>query len=255
VELSGQVVALTGGTSGIGRATVDYLRSAGAEVALIARDPKKAARVARESGAVPFVADVTDEAAMIRAFDGIFERWGRLDGVIANAGLNIPEGLVHNVSTEIYEQVIATDVRGTFFTVREALARMVPSGRGGSVVCVSSVMAHGGIPGGGSVYTAAKGAVESFVRSVAIDYAPHGIRCNAIAPGAIETEMMWVTVAPEQVGPMREVLHREIPLGRLGTPLDIAKAIAWLVSSDSDYVTGTTLLVDGGVRARLILSV
>jgi NAD(P)-dependent dehydrogenase (short-subunit alcohol dehydrogenase family) len=252
VELSGQVVALTGGTSGIGRATVDYFRAAGAEVALIARNPEKAARVASESGAVPFVADV---AAMVRAFDGIYERWGRLDGVVANAGLNIPEGLVHQVSLDVYEQVIATDVRGTFLTVREALARMVPSGRGGSVVCVSSVMAHGGIPGGGSVYTAAKGAVESFVRSVAIDYAPHGIRVNAIAPGAIETEMMWVTVAPEQVGPTREVLHREIPLGRLGTPLDIAKAIAWLVSSDSDYVTGTTLMVDGGVRARLILSV
>ncbi len=255
MELTGLVIALTGGTSGIGRATVDHLRSLGAEVALIARNPEKAERVATETGAVPFVADVTDEAAMIRAFDGIYERWGRLDGVVANAGLNIPEGLVHKLSTETYEQVVATDVRGTFLTVREALSRMVPSGRGGSVVCVSSVMAHGGIPGGGSVYTAAKGAVEAFVRSVAIDYAPYGIRVNALAPGAIETEMMWVTVPPEQVDTMRATINREIPLGRLGTPLDIARAVAWLVSPESDYVTGTTLMVDGGVRARLILSV
>jgi NAD(P)-dependent dehydrogenase (short-subunit alcohol dehydrogenase family) len=255
VELTGQVIALTGGTSGIGRAAVEHLRSVGAEVALIARDSGKAERVAGETGAVSFIADICNESAVGRAFDGIFERWGRLDGVVANAGLNIPEGLVHRLSTDVWEQVMATDLRGTFLTVREALSRMVPSGQGGSIVCVSSVMAHGGIPGGGTAYTAAKGGVESFVRSVAVDYAPYGIRCNAIAPGATETEMMWVTVPPEDIEPTREILKREIPLGRLGEPIDIARAIAWLVSSESAYVTGTTLMVDGGVRARLILSV
>ena len=211
--------------------------------------------MAGETGAIPFIADIRDEAAMGRAFDGIFEHWSRLDGVVANAGLNIHEGLVHQLSTDIWEQVMATDMRGTFLTVREALARMVPSGRGGSIVCVSSVMAHGGIPGGGTAYTAAKAGVESFVRSVAVDYAGYGIRCNALAPGATETEMMWVTVPPEEVEGMRDILHREIPLGRLGTPTDIGNAIAWLLSDDAAYITGTTLLVDGGVRARLILSV
>jgi NAD(P)-dependent dehydrogenase (short-subunit alcohol dehydrogenase family) len=131
---------------------------------------------------------------------------------------------------------------------------MLPSGRGGSIVCVSSVMAHGGIPGGGTAYTAAKGGVESFVRSVAVDYAPN-IRCNALAPGATETEMMWVTTPPDEVERTREILGREIPLGRLGQPIEVARAIAWLLSPESSYVTGTTLMVDGGVRARLILSV
>jgi NAD(P)-dependent dehydrogenase (short-subunit alcohol dehydrogenase family) len=254
VELTGQVIAVTGGTSGIGRATVGLLRSAGAEVALIARDPVKAARVAEETGAIPLTADICDEAALARAFDSIFERWARLDGLVANAGLNIPEGLVHQVSTSVWEQVIDTDLRGTFLTVREALARMLPSGRGGSIVCVSSVMAHGGIPGGGTAYTAAKGGVESFVRSVAVDYAPN-IRCNALAPGATETEMMWVTTPPDEVERTREILGREIPLGRLGQPIEVARAIAWLLSPESSYITGTTLMVDGGVRARLILSV
>ena len=143
MELTGQVIAVTGGTSGIGRATVGLLRSAGAEVALIARDPAKAARVAGETGAIPLTADICDEAALARAFDSIFERWSRLDGLVANAGLNIPEGLVHQVSTSVWEQVIDTDLRGTFLTVREALVRMVPSRRRGSIVCVSSVMAHG----------------------------------------------------------------------------------------------------------------
>jgi len=255
MDLSGQVIAITGGTSGIGRATVDLLRAGGAEVALIARDPAKASRVARETGAVPFVADVCDEGALVRAFEGILELHNRLDGVVANAGVNVPEGLVHQLTTAVWEEVIDTDLRGTYLTIREALARMVPGGRGGSIVCVSSVMAHGGVPAGGSAYTAAKGGVEAFVRSVAVDYAVHGIRCNALAPGATETPMMWVTTSPAEVERTREILRREIPLGRLAQPIDIAHAIVWLLSPEASYVTGTTLLVDGGVRARLILSV
>ena len=255
MDLSGQVVAITGGTSGIGRATVDLLRARGAEVALIARDAAKASRVAGETGAVPFIADICDEDALVRAFKGIYERYGRLDGLVANAGVNVPEGLVHQLATAVWEEVMDTDLRGTFLTVREALARMVPGGRGGSIVCVSSVMAHGGIPGGGTAYTAAKGGVESFVRSVAVDYAVHGIRCNALAPGATETPMMWVTTSPADVERTRDILGREIPLGRLAQPIDIAHAIVWLLSPEASYVTGTTLLVDGGARARLILSV
>ena len=255
MELTGQVVVLTGGTSGIGRATVDVLLEKGAEVALIARNPEKAARVAAETGAVPFIADITDEAAMVRAYDEIWARWGRIDGVVANAGLNIHEGLIHQLSTEVWEQVMATDMRGTFFTVREALSRMVAAGLGGSIVCISSVMAHGGIPIGGTAYTAAKAGVESFVRIVAVDYAGYGIRVNALAPGAIETEMMWVTTPPEEIDATRDILHREIPLGRLGTPRDIGNGVAWLLSDESAYVTGTTIMIDGGARARLILSV
>jgi NAD(P)-dependent dehydrogenase (short-subunit alcohol dehydrogenase family) len=207
-----------------------------------------------ETGGTPFIADIRDEVAVAAAFAAIDERFGRVDGLVANAGVMIHEHLIHELDSSAWDLILDTDLRGTYLVVREALARMVRSSAG-SIVCVSSIMAHGGIPGAGSAYTAAKGGVEAFARSVAVDYAPWSIRCNVVAPGPTETPMMWVTTPEDAIEKTRDIVRHEVPLGRLADPIDIAQAIVWLLSPESSYITGVTLLVDGGARARLILSV
>lgn len=132
MDLSGMVIAVTGGTSGIGRSTVEVLIGAGARVALLARDAAKADRVAAETGAYPLVADVRDEGAITRAFRAVDDRFGVLNGLVANAGIAAAEGPVHQLGAAQWDDVISTDLRGTFLVVRETLARMVGQARGGA---------------------------------------------------------------------------------------------------------------------------
>ena len=133
---------------------------------------------------------------------------------------------------------------------------MVEARAGGSVVCTSSIAAFAGFAAGGAgAYSATKGGISSLVRCLAVDYASHGIRVNALVPGATETRLMWNNVQPEQVHQMREQLSREIPLGRIANPEEPARAAIWLLSDDSSYVTGTQLVCDGGVLAKSALSV
>ena len=251
-QLKDQVVVVTGGTSGIGRDVVTLLRAQGAQVALIARNPQKGKVVADETGAHLFVADLQDEEAISRAFRGIEEQYKRIDGLVANAGVGVAEGLVHMLPSQTWDHVENTDLRGTFLTTKEALIRMVKQ-RSGSIVCVSSVVAHASILGVGSAYAAAKGAIESFSRSIAVDYGKFGIRCNVVAPGATDTPMMWVNVPPEQIRDVEATLNAVVPLGRLGKPAEIARGIIWLLSDEAEYVTGATLVIDGGVTAKSVL--
>jgi NAD(P)-dependent dehydrogenase (short-subunit alcohol dehydrogenase family) len=111
------------------------------------------------------------------------------------------------------------------------------------------------IPGDGSAYTASKGGIEALVRQVAVDYARLRIRINAVAPGAIETPLMWETTPAAEVDAMRRVIDGQVPLGRIGLPIDIAHCVAWLLSDEAAYVTGATVLVDGGAGAKMVLSV
>lgn len=252
MDFNKQIIAVTGGTSGIGLAVVEELTRRNASVALIARNREKGQRVSEATGAELFVADIQNEADVIRAFRAIDDRHGRMDGVVANAGIGLAEGFLHNLPTHIWDQVQGVDLRGTYFTVREALKRMVNQ-KNGSIVCVSSVVAHASIFGVGSAYAAAKGATEAFARSIAVDYGRYGIRCNSVAPGATETPMMWVNVPEEQVPETRTVLNAAVPLGRLAEPIDIAYGIIWLLSPEAQYVTGTTLIIDGGVTAKSVL--
>jgi NAD(P)-dependent dehydrogenase (short-subunit alcohol dehydrogenase family) len=127
--------------------------------------------------------------------------------------------------------------------------------RRGSIVCTSSAVARVAIPGGTNAYTASKGAINALVRQVAVDYAPFGIRINAVAPGAIDTPLMWATTPAEQLEGMRATIDKEVPLRRIGRPEEIAKAVAWLLSDDASYATGAVYHVDGGAAAQMVLSV
>jgi NAD(P)-dependent dehydrogenase (short-subunit alcohol dehydrogenase family) len=254
MDLTGRVYAVSGAGSGIGRATVERLRSLGAGVAAVDRDRPRVEAVAADCGALAVVADVGDEAAVHAAFAAIDARFGRLDGALSNAGVARVEGLLHAEEAATWDEVIRINLRGTFLFSRAVLQRLAPVGRG-SLVCTSSVVSTAAIPGGTNAYTASKGAISALVRQLAVDYGPLGIRVNAVAPGATETPLMWDTTPPEEVEPIRRIIHDAVPNGRLILPGEVAAAVAWLLSDESSGVSGVELLVDGGTNARSTLPV
>jgi NAD(P)-dependent dehydrogenase (short-subunit alcohol dehydrogenase family) len=252
MDFTGRKVVVTGGSTGIGAATVRLLVQLGADVALIARDPDALADDLRTEATV-LRGDVTDEASMVAAFDEIETRFGHLDGLFANAGIGLPEGPVHELSGDDWDLVMTTNVRGVYVAAREALKRMLESGRGGSIVCTGSCVVGAAVPGAGAAYHASKGAVEAMSRSIAVDYGKYGIRCNALSPGATETDLMWASVPADEIPAARAEVAASAPLGRVADPVDIARVAVWLLSDESAYVTGATVTADGGVNALSVL--
>jgi NAD(P)-dependent dehydrogenase (short-subunit alcohol dehydrogenase family) len=239
----------------MGRATAELLAERGARVAIIDRDSDRLGNVAQLDGIKTFQADVGAEDQMAAAYSSIDRELGGIDGLFSNAGIARVEGLIHEERAEDWDEVTRVNLRGTFLAIRETVKRFIAQGERGSIVCTSSAVAQAAIPGGTNAYTASKGAINALVRQIAVDYASRGIRINAVAPGAIDTPLMWDTTPPNQLAAMRETIDREVPLGKIGRPIDIAHCVAWLLSDEAAYVTGAVYLVDGGVAARLPLSV
>ena len=252
--LAGQAALVTGGDSGIGAEVCRVLAAAGAIVGINYHVDATAAEAMREEigriggRAIPVKADVSDEAAVAAMFERFTAEAGRVDIVVANAGIQI-DAPAAEMTAAAWRRVIDVNLTGQFFCAREAIRRfraqpaLASSRSRGKIVCMSSV--HEVIPWAGHAnYAASKGGVMLMMKSLAQEVAPERIRVNAIAPGAIATPINrpgWET--PEA----RSRLVKLIPYGRVGEPLDVAKAALWLVSDDADYVTGTTLFVDGGM--------
>jgi glucose 1-dehydrogenase len=252
--LAGHSAIVTGASSGIGEAIAAALAGAGAAVAVnyhSERDRAEAlaARITDAGGrAIAIGADVSDEADVARLFDEATDAFGRVDVLVANSGVQ-QDALVADMSLDDWRRVIDLNLTGQFLCMREAVRRFRaqtgphPARSTGTIVAMSSV--HEVIPWAGhSNYAAAKGGVRMLVRSLAQELAPERIRVNAIAPGAIRTPInrqAWDSDAA------LEKLLRLIPYGRIGEPEDVARAAVWLASDAADYVTGTTLFVDGGM--------
>ncbi|SFQ44693.1 3-oxoacyl-[acyl-carrier protein] reductase [Amycolatopsis arida] len=255
-DLSGKVALVTGGTRGIGRATVVALAAAGATVVLTGRDAAAAERAAKEAaeaagaGEVAGRAlDVTDGKAVAALVREVAREHGRLDIAVANAGV-MTGGLLGMIRPEDVDSVLATNVAGTLHTVQAAARAMMrkkarPAGGGGTstgaIVVLGSVVGEKG-SAGQAVYAASKAAVATIARSAAKELGKSGIRVNAVAPGVIETALT------ADLG--EEVLAANVantPLGRLGRPEDVAAAIRFLVSDEAAFVTGQVLGVDGGL--------
>lgn len=261
-HLQGKTVIVTGGGAGIGRAAVLLCAEQGASVGILDINHEAALAVAEEarrSGtaqAVGIRCDVRSEAEVQNAFVQVEERLGPAYGVFANAGIGTGGGMLHELDYAVWEKVISTNLSGIFLTCKYGLRSMLAAGQGGSIVCTSSptsfiAMAAGGVP----AYSAAKGGISALVRCLAIDYAKYGIRVNAIVPGATETQLMWDNVSQDEVARMREVIHMEVPLGRLAEPQEPARAVAWLLSEQASYITGSHLICDGGILAKGSISV
>jgi NAD(P)-dependent dehydrogenase (short-subunit alcohol dehydrogenase family) len=255
MDFAGRVIVVSGGATGMGRATVELLLERSAKVALIDWNEQQAKAVSRSENFRAYVADVSNESQVEAAFSRIDRDFGRIHGLYSNAGVARVEALIHEESAQKWDEVIGINLRGTFLVVREAMKRFVAQNEPAAIVCTSSCVAKLAIPGGTNAYTASKGAIEALVRQVAVDYAPRRIRINAVAPGAIDTPLMWATVPEPDMAQMRKTIDTEVPLGNIGQPTDIAHCVAYLLSDEASYVTGATFLIDGGVGAKMVLSV
>jgi NAD(P)-dependent dehydrogenase (short-subunit alcohol dehydrogenase family) len=258
--MTSSVVLVTGAASGIGHAVTLTAAARGARVAALDIDGDRLAAVAdeaREAGSPTVLAlqvDVRDEPSVEAALSQCREAFGAPTAVLANAGIEV-NSPPHEMTLEQWQRVIDVNLTGVFLTTRLAIAAMLDEGIRGSVVCTSSPSAFVGFSGGGNAaYAASKGGISALVRSLALDYAPAGIRVNAVVPGATDTPLLTVGVAGAERATARAEIARlageQIPLGRLGAPVEIAEAVLWLWSEAASYVTGSHLTVDGGLMAK-----
>jgi glucose 1-dehydrogenase len=253
--LKAQSALVTGGSSGIGAAVAQALAAAGAKVAINYHSGREAAEAIasdiRASGGEAFAikADVSDEGAVEQMIATTVERFGRLDILVANSGLQ-KDASFPDLSLEDWRRVIDVNLTGQFLSCRGAVRQFLAqderpdlSKARGKIICMSSV--HEVIPWAGHVnYAASKGGIMLMMKSLAQEVAPDRIRVNSIAPGAIRTPINKDAWETEEA--LRKLLTL-IPYGRIGEPEDVARTAVWLASDESDYVTGTTLFVDGGM--------
>jgi NAD(P)-dependent dehydrogenase (short-subunit alcohol dehydrogenase family) len=251
---------ITGAGSGIGRATALACAQRGDQVAALDKNRQTVEETAVEcralgANALAIACDAGNEEDVREAFRQSAEKFGPVWGVFANAGID-QGGAIHELPLEKWNLVVSTNLTGIFLTCKYGLQQMLDANIAGSVVCSASPCGFVALPVGGvGAYSATKGGISALVRCMAVDYARRGIRVNAIVPGATETGMMWNNVSPEEIERMRTQLNSEIPLGRLGQPRDVARAVIWLLSDESAYVTGSHLVCDGGVMAKASISV
>jgi NAD(P)-dependent dehydrogenase (short-subunit alcohol dehydrogenase family) len=244
-----RIVLVTGGTSGIGKTTAIAFADAGARVVLTGRREKEGLEVVAEikktGGTAAYIrTDVAKEADVVKAVDFVLSTHGRLDVAFNNAGVEIV-GPLDQVTEEQYRRTFDINVWGVLNAMKHEVAAMLKSG-GGSIVNVSSIAGHIGLAQA-SIYVATKHAVEGLTKAIAVEFAKQGIRVNAVAPGAIDTEMVDRFAGKE--GDVRNWLISQHPVGRLGTAEEIAAAVLYLTSDAAKFTTGTILAVDGGWTA------
>ena len=252
-RLEDRVAIITGGGGAIGRATARRLAAEGAAVVVGDRLAASAESVADGSRAdggrsIAMVVDVTDEASVGALVDGALAAYGRIDILHNNAGVLLP-GSVTEVAVEAWSKTLAVNVTGAFLCSRAVLPAMISAGRGSIIhtSSVSGVVGEAGI----AAYCASKGALVMLARQMAVDYARQGIRVNALCPGWIDTPFNDPAIeragGKEALAPFIDVF---VPMGRQGTPEEVADAVAFLASDDSRYMTGAVLVVDGGLTAQ-----
>ena len=245
-----KTIVVTGGSRGIGRAVALLAGSMGWSVGVGYREDRAAAeavveRIETAGGrAVAIAGDVAVEADVLALFDATEEALGPIDGAVVNAGIVGPPALLVDMQVDRIRRTVDVNVTGALLCAREAARRLATSrgGRGGSIVLVSSAASRLGSPGEYVDYAASKGAVDSLSLGLAREMAADGVRVNAVRPGVIETDIHARSGRPDRPA----LLAPLIPLGRAGTPDEVAQAIVWLLSDAASYTTGALLDVSGG---------
>jgi 3-oxoacyl-[acyl-carrier protein] reductase len=244
-SLKEKVALVTGASQGIGRDTALALAEAGAKVAVAARNEEKLASLVTEietAGGTAFAIkmDVADAEQVKTGFKQVVEKFGRLDILVNNAAIT-RDGLAMRMKPDDWEAVLKTNLTGAHLCIQQALATMMRA-RTGRIINISSIVAQSGNAGQAN-YVAAKAGLIGLTKAIAIEIASRNITVNAVAPGFIETPM--TDVLPDKV---KEELKTRIPLGRMGSPREIAAAIVFLASDEAAYITGHVLNVNGGMH-------
>ena len=247
-EMAGQVILVTGGGSGIGRATALLAATCGAKVAVADVNPEDAKAVVKsigESGgqAEPLCFDIRNLEAMATEIDRAERTLGPIDGLVASAGISRPVP-AESVSPQQWHDVIDTNLKGLFFTAQNVGTRMIARNTG-SIVALASVTSFGGMPGR-LPYTTSKYGVVGLTKSLAIEWGRYGVRVNAVAPGFVDTPLLRRNI-PQRY--RSDVMLDRVPLGRLACANDVANSCLFLLSDAASYITGTVLTIDGGLTA------
>jgi 2-keto-3-deoxy-L-fuconate dehydrogenase len=247
-KLSGRVALITGAGSGIGEATALLFAREGAEICAVDVNESGATATARAIGdALAVTANVSSSDEVQAAVSRCLDRFGRIDVLVNCAGVGSTQTLA-DTPEEVWDRVFAVNTRGTFLTCKYVLPHMLSSG--GCIVNIASVAGMVGIRNR-AAYCASKGAVISLTQSIAVDYVGQGIRCNCICPGTVDSP--WVgrllDAAEDPVAERAALIARQ-PMGRLGLPEEIAAAALYLASDDAAFMTGSQLVIDGGLTAQ-----
>ena len=245
IDLTSKSAVVTGGSRGIGRAIVLRLAAQGADVAFSYRGNAAAAEetalAVRSLGrqAVPVRGDVSDPAAADALIKAALEAFGKVDILVNNAGIT-RDDLIMRMSVEAWQDVINTNLSGAFYAIK-AVTRPMLKAKGGRIINITSVSGQAGQTGQAN-YSAAKAGLIGLTKATARELASRGITCNAVAPGFVLTEL-----TQDLAQPLQDEITSRTPLGRFGTPEEIANAVAFLASDDAAYITGQVLAVDGGL--------
>ena len=242
-EFSNKTVVVTGGSSGIGLSIAQKFSHHGAKLAILGRDRQKLHAAAETlQDVLPFEGNVSKVADLDKFYKEIQQKFGKIDVLVANAGIAEPRS-IHEVDESFFDEMVNINYKGVYFTVQRALPLL---NKNASVILISSAAAHIGWPGH-SVYSSTKAAVSYLAKSFSGDLISQGIRVNAISPGFVDTPMFDETKAtsPE----VMQKLNENIPAHRFATVEEIANAVFFLSSSQAAYITGSDLIVDGGLSA------
>jgi NAD(P)-dependent dehydrogenase (short-subunit alcohol dehydrogenase family) len=245
MKLNNKIAVITGGNSGIGLATAQAFIQEGAKVAIFGRNAEtlEAARQTLGEKAIAVQGDVTNLDNLETLFTTAKNTFGGVDVLFINAGL-AEFAPIEAVSEKTFDHIMDVDFKGAYFTIQKALPYL---NDGASIILTTSGANVLGMPGS-SVYAASKAALRSLARTLSAELIGRGIRVNAVSPGPIETPVFGrIGLSPEQIEGFKQGMIQEVPMKRLGQPEEIAKAVLFLASSDSSYVLGTELVVDGGM--------
>jgi NAD(P)-dependent dehydrogenase (short-subunit alcohol dehydrogenase family) len=248
MRLDNHVALITGGAKGIGAGIAERFMDAGAAVVILDIDGAgarhMAARLCAHGRALSFEGDVSNEEHVRAAVDHTIAELGRLDILVNNAGIEVP-GTMPEYSSAQWDRQLGVNLKGAFLLAKYAIPHM--RGRGGAIVNISSVHAFASYAGN-AAYDASKAGLLALTRTLALDHGGEGIRVNAICPGYIDTPMTeeWLASVPDREATMRQVLSFH-PLGRIGTPRDIAEAALFLASDAASFISGASLVVDGAM--------